>query len=60
MNERDVEAFFGTEDKARIEGVRTSIANRLRKACSHLSDEEFAALVEKMTKVQLGGERRPR
>jgi hypothetical protein len=42
------------EDKIRKDNVRRDIANRLRKACSHLSEKEFAALVERMTRVQLG------
>ena len=43
---------------ARAEKIRLDIARRLRSICSNLSDEEFAALVEKMTNIQLRGERR--
>ena len=46
--------------KLRGEAIRVDIARRLRKACSHLSDEEFATLIERMVKVQLGSERRAR
>ena len=46
------------ENTDRVEKIRSDIACRLRKACGHLSDEEFAVLVEKMMRVQLGGERR--
>ena len=42
------------EEKARYEEVRKSLAKRLKKACAHLSPEEFDELVEKMTKVQIG------
>jgi hypothetical protein len=42
---------------ARHEMVRADIARRLRKACSHLGDDEFAALVEQMVDVQLKSER---
>ena len=42
------------ERKARFEEVRNSIARRLRKACGHLPPEEFDALVDKMTRVQIG------
>jgi hypothetical protein len=44
-------------DKTRHEDIRRDIAQRLRKACSHLSDEDFAALVHKIVKVQLKSER---
>lgn len=46
--------------KARHEALRKDIAGRLRKGCSHLNDEEFATLVDKIVKVQLAGERRSR
>ena len=44
-------------DKTRHEDIRKDIAQRLRKACSHLNDEDFAALVQKIVKVQLKSER---
>ena len=37
--------------------IRADIARRLRKACSYLGNEEFAALVDKMVEVQLKSER---
>ena len=43
---------------ARAEKIRLDIATRLRDICHNLTDEEFSALVEKMTNVQLKGERR--
>ena len=46
------------EDNRRYEAIRIDIATRLRKACSYMSDEEFAALVDKMATTQFGGERR--
>lgn len=44
-------------EDSRRETIRADIARRLRKACSYLSDAEFAALVEKIVKTQIGGER---
>jgi hypothetical protein len=51
-------AFFEQENRNRIERIRADIAGRLRKSCLNLSDEDFARLVEKMTRVQTGGEGR--
>jgi hypothetical protein len=48
--------LFAQDKLVRTEKVRSDISARLRKACSHLSEEEFNALVEKMIRVQLGGE----
>jgi hypothetical protein len=45
---------FEQEDELRFNEVRKSIARRLKKACSHLSAEDFDALVEKMARVQVG------
>jgi hypothetical protein len=42
------------EEKTRFEEVRKSIARRLQTACAHLPPEEFEALVDKMTRVQIG------
>ena len=42
----------------RAERIRDDIAKRLRPICSNLTDEEFCALIEQMTNVQLRGERR--
>lgn len=41
----------------RAEKIRADIAKRLRHICASLTDDEFSALVEQMTKVQLRGER---
>jgi len=53
-------AVLKQEDKARIETIRSDIAGRLQKSCRHLPQEEFVALVDKMTSVQIGGEARSR
>jgi hypothetical protein len=52
--------LFEQDKTIRTEKLRTDISGRLRKACSHLSDEDFATLVEKMVMVQIGGESRAR
>jgi hypothetical protein len=51
---------FEQDDNIRHESIRKDIANRLRKACSHLNDEDFAALVQEIVKVQLKSEGRSR
>ena len=56
----DVVGSFEHARSARMEKVRAEIARRLKNACSHLSEEEFEVLVDRMTKVQLGGEGRSR
>ena len=38
--------------------IREDIAKRLRPICANLTDEDFFALVEQMTNIQLRGERR--
>ena len=50
--------FSEVPPDARAERIRLDIATRLRAICHNLTDEDFSALVEKMTKVQLRGERR--
>jgi hypothetical protein len=57
-----LDALSHSEEDRRLRGeaIRVDIARRLRKACSHLSDEEFATLIERMVNVQLGSERRTR
>ena len=42
----------------RAEKIRSDIAKRLRPVCRNLTDEDFCALIERMTKVQLRAERR--
>ena len=37
--------------------IRDDIAKRLRQVCAHLSEEEFAKLVEAMADQKLKGER---
>lgn len=49
--------FFEQETKARNEKVRSGIAERLKKACSYLTDAEFLVLVDKIASVQLVAER---
>jgi hypothetical protein len=51
---------FQLDSDARIEKVRSDIAARLEKSCGNLPRAEFVALVDKMTRVQLVGERRAR
>ena len=48
------------ERDLRFHAIRDDISKRLRRACSHLSDEEFSVLVEQMTREQLRGEGRYR
>lgn len=45
-------------DAARRERVREDISRRLKRACSHLPDNEFHLLVEQMVDRQINGERR--
>jgi hypothetical protein len=47
-------------DSLRHDAIRKDVANRLRKACSHLSEEDFAALVQQIVNVQLKSEGRSR
>lgn len=51
-------ANFEQGEQLRIEKIRSDLAARLKKACSHLPEEEFRVLLDKMTRVQLGGEGR--
>jgi len=52
--------FYQRNTDARIENVRSDIAARLEKSCDYLPRAEFGALVDKMTRVQVRGERRAR
>jgi hypothetical protein len=45
-------------EAARRASVRADIAKRVKRACTHLSDEEFSRLIDEMTDRQLKGERR--
>ncbi len=53
-------ASFEEGDQLRTEKIRSDLAKRLKNACSYLSEEEFRVLLDKMTKVQLEGEGRPK
>jgi len=55
-----VSELFQQDTDARVAKIRLDIGRRLRKACNHLSEEEFATLVEGMMRVQLAGENRLR
>ena len=48
---------WGSRD-LRAETIRDDIAIRLRPICSHLTDEDFSALIERMVTAQLLRERR--
>jgi hypothetical protein len=52
--------FFQRNTDARIEKVRSDIAGRLAKSCRDLPPDEFGELIDKMTRVQIGGEKRAR
>jgi len=52
--------FFQRNTDARIEKVRSDIAGRLAKSCGNLPPDEFVELIDKMTRVQVGGEKRAR
>jgi hypothetical protein len=54
----DLDAIVDREDKIRFEQLRKDVANRLKRACGHLTDADFQQLVDKITAVQLRGERR--
>jgi hypothetical protein len=47
-----------SENNPRREAIRRDIAQRLRRSCSHLSEDAFAALVDKIMRVQIAGEAR--
>lgn len=51
-------SLLAQDDEVAAEKVRRGIATRLQKCCSHLSEKEFGDLVDKMTSVQLGSQRR--
>ena len=58
FNARPAVSFVGNHVNERHEAIRRDIWTRLRNICSTFSDEEFAALAERMLQVQLAGERR--
>jgi hypothetical protein len=45
-----------SEPNPRREAIRKDITRRLRGSCSNLSEEAFAALVERILGVQIKGE----
>jgi hypothetical protein len=45
-----------SEPNPRREAVRKDITRRLRRSCSDLSEEAFAALVDRILGVQIKGE----
>ena len=49
---------FEHGEDLRAKTIRNDLAARLKNACSYLSEEEFRVLLDKMTRVQLGGEGR--
>jgi hypothetical protein len=56
--ERHVEVADPGLEAVHRAGVRDDIARRIKKACTHLTDDQFSQLVEVMTDRQLKGERR--
>jgi len=50
--------IYDAETNARQEMISADVVRRLRKACHYLSDEEFAALVDKIVNTQMSAERR--
>ena len=58
-NEAEREPALGAnQPDDRKEVIRADISKRLRSICSHLSDDDFAKLVESMAEQKLRGERR--
>jgi len=45
-------------ESSRKEAIRADLSRRLRKICSNLSDEEFAALVDGMADKKISSDRR--
>lgn len=58
MNNYQRSRSLEEERDIRAQTIRADISKRLRRACSYLSDDDFASLVEKMTREQLRGEGR--
>ena len=52
------EGLDGIMHQARRDRIRDDIAGRIKRACSHLAEDEFRRLVDDMTDRQLKGERR--
>lgn len=45
-------------EQTRRDRVRDDISRRLKRACAHLTEEQFRELVEQMTDRQIKSERR--
>jgi len=45
-------------ESSRKEAIRVDLSRRLRKICSNLSDEDFAALVDAMADKKISSDRR--
>lgn len=56
--ERNLEPGNHWAEVTKRDKVRADIAKRIRRACAHLSEDEFGNLVDSMTDRQLRGERR--
>jgi hypothetical protein len=56
--EQRVSLTVAEMEAARRATVRADIARRIKRACTHLADDEFTRLVDEMTDRQLRGERR--
>lgn len=56
---RPVEAIHqDSREDSRADVIRRDMVKRIRRACAHLSDEEFLRLVDAMVEKQLRSERR--
>lgn len=58
--QQDVRGDFADaeQEHTRRERVFSDIARRIKRACTHLREDEFRLLVDEMTDRQLNGERR--
>jgi hypothetical protein len=56
----DSGSAFEENKNNRLESLKRDIAIRLSKACRDLTEDDFAALVEKIARVQMRGEGRSR
>jgi len=56
--EQRVSLTVAEMEAVRRASVRADIARRIKRACTHLTDDEFTRLVDEMTDRQLRGERR--
>ena len=56
----DSASDFEDHENNRLENLKRDIAIRLVNSCRDLTEEDFAALVEKIARVQMRGEGRSR